>query len=514
MTASAAASPEPRRGGPTLALSAENLPALSERGITVPTYDRSTVTPGIVHFGVGGFHRAHMAMVVDDLMESGRAADWGIVGAGVLPHDVAMRDALAGQDHLYTLTLKHPDGTKERRVIGSIIDYRFGPDDPAGLLDLLTDPAIRIVSLTVTEGGYNVNPVTGEFIADEPAIVSDVEALRAGELPATVFGYVVSALRTRRDAGLAPFTVQSCDNISENGEVAAKMFSAFARLVDAELADWIGANVAFPNSMVDRITPATTDDDRADLLADTGVQDAWPVVAEPFFQWVLEDVFTSGRPPYEQARVQVVDDVQPYEHMKLRLLNSGHQGLAYFGLLGGYTFAHEAMANPDIPVYLRRYMDEEGTPSLAPLPGIDLEGYKDSLIERFSNPEIRDTLARLGAESSDRIPKWLLPVVKDNLASGHPVEVAAAICASWARYAEGHDETGGSFTIVDRCAERLQEVAGTQETDPLAFLRQEQFFGGLAEEPRFTEPYLAALTSLHERGAQETVRRLAAHEPL
>lgn len=229
---------------------------------------------------------------------------------------------------------------------------------------------------------------------------------------------------------------------------------------------------------------------------------------------MLEDNFTSERPPYEQAGVQVVDDVQPYEHMKLRLLNSGHQGLAYFGLLGGFTFAHEAMANPDMPAYLRRYMDEEGTPSLSPLPGIDLDAYKDSLIERFSNPEIRDTLARLGAESSDRIPKWLLPVVKDNLASGHPVEVAAAICASWARYAEGHDETGGRFTIVDRYAEQLQAVAATQDADPLAFVRQEQFFGSLAEEPRFTEPYLAALTSLHERGANETVRRLAAHEPL
>ncbi len=514
MTAPHTAPSDPRRGATALALTTENLAEVADHGIAVPTYDRSSVSPGIVHFGVGGFHRAHMAMVLDDLLGAGLAADWGIVGAGVLPHDVAMRDALADQDHLYTLTLKHADGTKERRVIGSIIDYRFGPDDPAGLLDLLSDEAIRIVSLTVTEGGYNVNPVTGEFITDEPTIVADVEALRAGALPATVFGYVVSALRKRRAAGIAPFTVQSCDNISENGDVAAKMFSAFARLVDAELAVWIAESVAFPNSMVDRITPATTDGDRADLLADTGVADAWPVVAEPFFQWVLEDDFTSGRPPYEEARVQVVDDVQPYEHMKLRLLNSGHQGLAYFGLLGGYTFAHEAMANPDIPVYLRRYMDEEGTPSLAPLPGIDLDAYKDSLIERFSNPEIRDTLARLGAESSDRIPKWLLPVVKDNLASGHPIEVAAAICASWARYAEGHDEAGGRFTIVDRYADELQAVAATQREDPLAFVRQEQFFGPLAEDARFTEPYLKALTSLHERGAKETARRLAARDEL
>lgn len=501
-------------GRDMLPLHGANLDRIAARGVTVPDYDRSAVTPGIVHFGVGGFHRAHMAMVIDDLMSAGRAADWGIVGAGVLPHDVRMRDALAGQDHLYSLTLKHSDGTRERRVIGSIIDYRYGPDDPQGLIDLLGEPAIRIVSLTVTEGGYNVNPVTGEFISDDAMIVADVAALAAGQLPGTVFGYVIEALRRRRDAGVAPFTVQSCDNISENGQVAKKMFGAFARLVDPELADWIDVHVAFPNAMVDRITPATTDEDREDLRDDAGLLDAWPVVAEPFFQWVLEDRFTSGRPPYELAGVQVVDDVRPYEHMKLRLLNSGHQGLAYFGLLAGYTYAHKAMENPDIASYLRRYMDEEGSPSLEPLPGIDLDGYKDSLIERFSNPEIRDTLARLGAESSDRIPKWLVPVIGDNLASGAPVEVSAAICASWARYAEGSDEQGAAFTIVDRYGEELQQVARSQAEDALAFVRQEQFFGTLVDEPRFTGHYLAALASLHERGAKETVRRLAAHEKL
>src|SRR5699024_10238186 len=286
-----------------------------------------------------------------DLLRAGRARDWGIVGAGVLAHDAVMRDALVAQDHLYTLTLKHPDGVKERRVIGSIIDYRFGPGDPQGLLALLTDPAIRLVSLTATEGGYhvppvtrefasahplpapaiprvsptvtegghNVHPVTGESVSDDPAIAADVAALRAGAAPATVFGYVVSALRHRREQGIAPFTVQSCDNISHNGRVAKQMFSAFARLVDERLAEWVDAHVAFPNSMVDRITPATTDDDRAELRSDTGVVDAWPVVAEPFFQWVLEDAFTAGRPPYEEAGVQLVDDVRPYEHMKLRL---------------------------------------------------------------------------------------------------------------------------------------------------------------------------------------------------
>lgn len=490
------------------------LDQIAARGVDVPAYDRSALTPGIVHFGVGGFHRAHMAVVLDNLHADGLAMDWGIVGAGLLPGDERMRDALAAQDHLYSLVIKHADGSRDRRVIGSLVDYRYGPDDPDGLVALMADPSIRIVSLTVTEGGYNVNPVTGEFVVDEPAVAADVDALRVGRAPSTIFGYVVEALRRRRAAGTTPFTLQSCDNIAGNGRVARKMFGAFARLVDPELAAWIEQNVAFPNSMVDRITPVTTEADRAELRDGGGLDDAWPVVAEPFFQWVLEDRFSGGRPPYERAGVQVVDDVVPYEHMKLRLLNVAHQGLAYFGILAGYTYAHEAMADADIATYLRRYMDEEGTPSLDPVPGIDLDAYKDSLIERFANPEIRDTLARLAAESSDRIPKWLVPVIEENLASGAPVEVSAAICASWARYDEGVDEQGDPIDVVDRFASELRAAAARHSEDPLAFVRLEQFFGDLATREEFAAPYRAALASLHDRGAKETVRRLAAREAL
>ncbi|MGO3152637.1 MAG: mannitol dehydrogenase family protein [Galactobacter sp.] len=497
-----------------LPLNTANLEAIAARGVAVPDYDRSGLTPGIVHFGVGGFHRAHQAMVLDDLHAQGLAMDWGIVGAGLLPGDSRMRDVMEEQEGLYTLVLKHPDGTRERRVIGSIIDYCFGPDDPEGLVSLMASPRTRIVSLTVTEGGYNVNPVTGEFEEGNAAVVSDVASLRSGGLPATVFGYVIEALRRRRAVGTAPFTLASCDNIAGNGNVARAMFGAFARLVDPDLAAWIDEHVSFPNSMVDRITPVTTDADRVELTESTGVQDAWPVVAEPFFQWVLEDKFVDTRPEYERARVQVVDDVVPYEHMKLRLLNASHQGLAYFGILAGYTYAHEAMADRDIEVYLRRYMDEEGTPSLDPVPGIDLTEYKDTLIERFANPEIRDTLARLGAESSDRIPKWLVPVIQDNLTSGAPVEVSAAICASWARYDEAVDETGAPIDVVDRFADELKAVAAAQGEDPLAFVSQERFFGDLAGQARFTQPYLAALALLHADGAKETVRRLAGHETL
>ena len=495
-------------------LDSSALPELERRGIRVPGYDRTALSPGIVHFGVGGFHRAHMAAVLDDLHETDAATDWGIVGAGVLPADARIRDALQSQDCLYTLTLKHADGTRERRVVGSIIDYLLGPDDPEALLGLLSDPRIRIVSLTVTEGGYNVHPVTGAFVADDAAIVADVAALTSGEAPGTVFGYVTEALRRRRAAGIDAFTVQSCDNIAGNGDVARTMFGAFARLVDPDLADWIADRVAFPNAMVDRITPVTTDTDRAELVTATGVEDAWPVVAEPFFQWVLEDRFGAGRPPYERAAVQVVDEVEPYERMKLRLLNASHQGIAYFGTLAGFALVHEAMASEDFPRFLRRYMREEGVPSLDPVPGIDLDDYVETLLARFANPEVRDTTARLAAESSDRIPKWLVPVIVDNLDSGASVDVSAAICASWARYAEGVDEHGHGIEIVDRYADSVHAVARTQEEDPLAFLRQEQFFGDLATKPAFTEPYLTALASLHARGAAETVRRLGDGEPL
>lgn len=495
-------------------LGAPSLAALESRGLQAPGYDRTDLTPGIVHFGVGGFHRAHMAVVLDDLHRQGDAMDWGIVGAGVLPADARIRDALHSQDCLYTLTLKHADGTRERRAVGSIIDYLLGPDDPDALLGLLADPRIRIVSLTVTEGGYNVHPVTGAFVEDDAAIVADVAALQAGEAPRTMFGYVTEALRRRRAAGTEAFTVQSCDNIAGNGDVARTMFGAFARLVDPELADWIADHVAFPNAMVDRITPVTTDADRAELVAATGVEDAWPVVAEPFFQWVLEDRFGAGRPPYERAGVQVVDDVEPYERMKLRLLNASHQGIAYFGTLAGFTLVHEAMASEDFPRFLRRYMREEGIPSLDPVPGIDLDEYVETLLERFANPEVRDTTARLAAESSDRIPKWLVPVVFDNLGTGASIEVSAAICASWARYAEGIDEQGNAIKVVDRYTAEVTAVARTQEEDPLAFVRQEQFFGDLAARPGFTEPYLTALASLHTRGAAETVRRLGDGEAL
>ena len=284
--------------------------------IARPTYDRSRVKVGIVHFGVGGFHRAHQAMYLDQLMNRGEALDWGICGVGLLPVDQRMRDALGGQDCLYTLVAKNADGRYDARVIGSIIGYHYAPDDPEKVLALMTAPSTRIVSMTVTEGGYNFVPATGEFNFDNPDIVHD---LADGAVPRTLFGFVTEALRRRRGRGIPPFAMMSCDNIQGNGDVARKMFTAFAARKDADLGKWIGEAVVFPNAMVDRITPVTTRDDIDQIAERFGIEDAWPVVAEPFTQWVLEDDFPAGRPPYEQAGVQMVHDVVPYELMKLRL---------------------------------------------------------------------------------------------------------------------------------------------------------------------------------------------------
>jgi mannitol 2-dehydrogenase len=471
----------------------------------VPAYDRDLVTPGVVHFGVGGFHRAHQAMYHDRLLSEGTAPDWGICGVGVMPADRRMKEVLKAQDGLYTLVLKHSDGTYEPRVIGSIVEYLYAPDNPEAVIEKMAAPTTRIVSLTITEGGYNINDLTGEFDASNEDVVRD---LAPGAVPRTVFGLVIEALRRRWKRGLAPFTVMSCDNLQDNGYRSRRAFTAFARLRDPELGDWVEREALFPNSMVDRITPVTTDADRAEVRDRFGIEDQWPVVCEPYTQWVLEDAFTAGRPRYEQVGVQVVDRVEPYELMKLRLLNGSHQAMAYFGYLCGYRLVHEAAQDPLFQAFLLGYMDKEATPTLAPVPGVDLDGYKYNLIERFSNPQIRDTIARLCAESSDRIPKWLLPVVREQLAADGEIRRSAAVVASWARYAEGVDEAGQPIEVVDRMRDSLMELARRQRSDPDAFISNRDIFGDLIDKKPFVSAYRSALASLHERGARATLESL------
>jgi mannitol 2-dehydrogenase len=483
-------------------LTSTTLPSFAGR-VPVPAYDRSQVTTGIVHIGVGGFHRAHQAMYVDQLMSSGSGLDWGITGVGLLPGDKRMQEVMAKQDCLYTLVVKHPDGSLEPRVIGSMVDYLFAPDDPEAVLARLVDPRTRIVSLTVTEGGYYVNQATGEFDPQDPAIQRDLEP---GAVPCTTFGYLTEALTRRRKDGVAPFVVMSCDNIQGNGDVARRVLGAFARHKGPDTA-WIEGEVAFPNSMVDRITPVTADTDRGLLAERFDIEDGWPVVCEPYTQWVLEDRFPTGRPALESVGVQIVDDVEPYELMKLRLLNASHQALCYLGYLSGYRYAHEVCSDPLFVGFLLGYMDDEATPTLSPVPGVDLDRYKHQLVERFANPEVRDTLARLCAESSDRIPKWLVPVITAQLASGGDIRRSALVVAAWARYAEGVDESGAPIEVVDQRRHQVMARARRQAEEPLAFLEDRDLFGDLQDDERFTSVYLAALESLHTVGARETLTR-------
>jgi len=478
----------------------------------VPSYDLAQRRVGIVHFGVGGFHRAHQALYLDRLMNSGDAMDWAICGVGLLPGDVRMRDALVPQDGLYTLVTKAPDGTRDARVVGTMAEYLFAPDDPEAVLARMTDPSVRIVSLTVTEGGYNYNASTGEFQFETPAVSEDLSAdFSSGATPKTMFGYVIEALRRRRETGEQPFTVLSCDNVRGNGDLARRMLLAYAQRKDPQLAEWIAEQVAFPNCMVDRITPVTADADRTMVGESFGVQDAWPVVSEDFIQWVLEDRFPAGRPAFERVGVQMVEDVEPYELMKLRLLNCSHQAIAYFGLLLGHTYAHEAVNDEDLARFTRRnYMDDEGTPAVGEVPGTDLGEYKDQLMQRFSNEYVADALARLAAESSDRIPTWLVPVIRENLAAGRDVTASAAIVASWARYAEGTGENGEKWDVVDRLRERVIARAATHDEDILAFLRDEELFGDLVEQSAFTEPYADALQTLRSEGARVLLQRITA----
>lgn len=488
----------------SIPLTAENLPQIAARGVAVPSYDRGAVTAGIVHLGVGAFHRVHEAVYTDDLLAGGETA-WGICGVGVLPQDAAMAQALRAQDHLYTVIEKSGDGVSAR-VVGSIVDYLLAPEDPEAVVARIAHPDTRIVSMTITEGGYSVNEATGAF-DPTPAILADLEP---GATPSTAFGLVVAGLARRRESGVGPLTILSCDNLPGNGDLARLAFCAFAERLDPELAAWMRTEIAFPNTMVDRIAPVTTDADRDLLQQRYGVIDRFPAVCEPFRMWVLQEAFApTGRPAWEQVGATVVEDVRPFELMKLGLLNSSHQALAYFGHLLGHVYADRAATDPDLAAFVTGYL-AEATPAIPRADGMDLEGFRDQLLPRFSNAAIGDTIARLAAFSSDRIPQWLVPVIRTNLAAGRPVRFAAAIVASWARYAEGVDEQGNPIDAVDNRWEERHAAALAQAQDPLAFVREPNLFGDLAQRPEFTEPYLAALATLRTDGARACLRQVLA----
>jgi len=493
------------RPHPGRVLNAQTLASFD--AVSRPSYDRSSASVGIVHFGMGNFHRSHQAMYVDRLMESGQELDWGICGVGLMPQDSRMREVMEAQDCLYTLILRHSDGVLQPRVVGSVLEYLFAPDAPEDVFTRLVDPAVRIVSLTVTEGGYLKHPASGEFDTAHPSVLHD---LAHPTSPKTAFAYMVEGLRRRRAAGIAPFTVLSCDNLQGNGTYARNAVLGFAELVDPELQAWLGQTVAFPNCMVDRITPATTDADRTVLNNECGIEDLWPVPAEPFAQWIIEDHFPAGRPAFESVGAQFVDDVQPYELMKLRLLNASHQAIAYFGALLGYTHVDEAMRDEHLRNYLAGYMAKEAAPTLGELPDIDLPDYMETLIERFSNPHMRDTLVRLATDGSNRMATFTLPAIRANLDAGRSVDLGAAMVAAWAQFWEGIGRGQLPRTIIptDEHAPEMVAAAQAQQDNPTAFIEVDGLFGDLAGRERFRAAFAETRTLLVNEGVRATLERL------
>lgn len=480
-------------------LSLATLPDIAAR-VPVPAYERSALSAGIIHFGIGNFHRAHQAVYLDALFSLGRDRDFAIVGAGVTPYDGAMRAALAGQDYLTTV-VEQDVGTSRARVTGSMIDF-LDPADRATIVERLADPAIRIVSLTITEGGYFIDPATGVFDPAHPAIAADGAS---PDDPKTVFGLIVAGLKRRRAAGLVPFTVMSCDNIPGNGHVAENAVAGLARLSDPAFADWIAANVAFPNSMVDRITPATTAREIAHCAETFGIADARPVYCEEFTQWVLEDRFTAGRPALEAVGVTFVADVAPFELMKIRILNGGHAAIAYPGELLDVHFVHEAMEEPLIAAFLAKLERTEIRPCVPPVPGVDLDDYVALIERRFANPKIGDTISRLAQDGSNRQPKFILPSTADRLRKGEDVIGLALVSALWCRYFEGTSDSGRAIVYNDVNADRLKAAAQASRATPTAFLAERDIFGAVADAPLFVRRFTEALASLRTVGTRATL---------
>ncbi len=476
--------------------------------VSVPRYDRTALSPGIVHIGVGNFHRAHQAVYLDRLFNLGRDHDWALIGAGIRQSDTEMRARLQQQDWLTTIVELDPDGLTAG-ICGAMID--FLEVRAAKLIERLADPSIRIVSLTITEGGYFIDARSGGFQSEHPEIQADIGNPAN---PQTVFGILIAGLSLRRQRGLPPFTVMSCDNLPENGDVTRRAVIGLARVMAPEIVEWIADHVAFPNGMVDCITPATSEREIR-LVADRfGIEDASPVVCEPFRQWVLEDRFPQGRPALENVGVEFVEDVSPFEVMKLRILNGGHAAIAYPAALLGYDFSHQAMSDPLISGFLRRLQQQEIIPTVPVVPGVEFETYFASVEKRFANARVADTIPRLCLDGSNRQPKFIFPTIADRLRRGLRIDGLSLEVAFWCRYCAGTDEAGRPIEIGDEQAVRLRDHARRARADPAAFLDMPDIFGVLATNAVFKERFEQALRLIWEHGTEAALKAYLRGEPL
>ena len=469
--------------------------------VAVPTYDRTALRPSVVHISVGSFHRSHQAVYFDQLAELGITEDWGIVGVGL--HRPELGEALAPQDGLYTVVTRGAGGDRAR-IVGAIGRYLYAPDDQEAVLTALSDERTRLVTLTITQFAYHVDPVTGAFDAADPGIGAE---LADPGPPTSALGHLVEGLARRRAAGLPPYTILSCDNVPANGAMARAAVVGYARLRDEALADWIDEHVAFPSSMVDRITPRTTPADRAWVEREFGVDDRWPVIAEPFSQWIVEDRFCNGRPPLDAVGVRFVDDVRPYALMKTRLLNATHCALGFLGSLAGLERVDEAMEDPVFATYADRLMAEVA-PLLPPVPGIDLAAYRAALLERFANPKIGDPLERLRRAGSAKVPRHVVSSIIEARAAGAPHALLTLAVAGWIRALRGSDDAGRPLLIDDPRGERLHELAWDGGTDPRPLLAERVLFDSLGDDAGFVAALEEVLAAMERDGTRAAVAQV------
>ncbi|MEP3279623.1 MAG: mannitol dehydrogenase family protein [Stappiaceae bacterium] len=476
------------------------LPALPDK-IERPTYDRSALTPGIVHIGLGNFHRAHQSWYLHRMMQQGEAMDWAIIGAGVRPNDEAQRKRLAEQDYLSTLIELDPGG-RSAEVVGSMIDFVPVEEGNRALIAQMADQAIRIVALTVTEGGYYIDPVSKGFDTAHPDIQYDAAN---PDKPRTAFGAIVAALKQRNAEDVGPFTGLSCDNLQGNGAILRQTVVSLARLSDPDLADWIDAHCSFPNSMVDCIVPATGPKERALVLA-LGVEDAAPVTHENFRQWVIEDDFCAGRPDWDRVGATFTDDVHTYEAMKIRILNGGHQLISNAGEILSVDYISGCMEHPLIGALFRKVAETEIAPGVEPVPGMTPQAYVDLIERRFSNPEIVDTVRRVAFDGSSRQTGFILPALRDALQAGRASDGLALTQALWARMCEGTREDGSVIEPNDPHWDTLTVTAKAARTDPQVWLNQRDLYGDLADEQRFNDSFTRWLLMIWTDGAEAAIR--------
>lgn len=496
---------------PPLKLNTKNLPQIlsaSKAGIKAPNYARGRgVKEGIVHVGVGGFHRAHLAVYIDQLMQKHGMTDYAIAGVGLTPFDSRMRDVLRSQDHLYTVIERSAKGSFAN-VVGSINSFLLAADDREAVVAKMAHPDTRIVSLTITESGYYYNENTHELQAEHPDIQFDLDPANE-KTPRTTFGFLYAALARRHASGLNPFTVMSCDNMQKNGSITRHMLESFARLRNPEVARWISEKGAFPNAMVDRITPQTAQADK-DVLAETfSIEDDWPVVTEPFMDWVIEDHFSDGRPAFEKVGVKVVKnvhDVEQYEKHKLRLLNGSHSAIGYAGQLAGFKYVHEVLEHPTYRKFLVQMMQEEVKPLLPEIPGVNIDEYCETLIERFSNPTIMDQLPRICLNASGKIPQFIMPSIAEAIWVTGPFRRLCFVAAAWFRYINGIDDAGNKFEVDDPMREQLQALAREGGLKPQALLSIKNLFGDdLRGDERFIQEITRAMEDIARDGVMKTM---------